>query len=160
MTTYVHDCDSCVPLGTYEYNDVWDDGTIHHKVVDLYVCQDSVLARDGDEAHEYASSLMQIVLYAGHEWIDHSPLREAFRRFSDGQGDAFKAAVEASHSAYAADKKLSPRAGDAAYIDARDAHATALFAHRNLESGPHRRFHEMVANEHGHRLTQLRLCLP
>ena len=42
---YDHDCDHCTFLGTVHYNGDWHD---------LYVCRNSVLARNGDDGPEYS----------------------------------------------------------------------------------------------------------
>ena len=144
--TYQHDCGSCRSLGPYE-------------AYDLYVCKDSVLARYGNEAHEYCSSLMQIILYAdGAAWLG-SPLEEAFRRVVEARDNAFRSAVAASREAATADEELNRRALDVSwYIAARDAHANAAAMHRNMMAGEQRLFHEMMAAHHEHRCAQLRLC--
>lgn len=158
--TFQHDCDACRPLGTFENDETWGDGTVRHRTYDLYACQDSVLARYGGEGHEYLSSLMQIVVRAGHKGNDLRPLQEAFWRVAEERGDTFKAATTASIAAYVIEEALGPNVGDAPYIAARDAHAKALVLHRNAESGPYRRFHVQMADAHADRVRSLRLCLP
>ena len=97
--TYIHDCSQCVFLGTYDYDAPWGDGT-RHLVADLYACnpppptpeeewdRTSLLARFGDEAHEYASGSPNGIernLLAGayREGLSTycAPLIEAWRRW-------------------------------------------------------------------------------
>ena len=44
---YDHDCDHCTFLGTVHYSGDWHD---------LYVCRNSVLARNGDDGPECSSA--------------------------------------------------------------------------------------------------------
>lgn len=65
---YKHDCSECIPLGKYEEYDLYmhiDKG-----------CANNLVARYGDEGHEYASILVGMAPYSNHD-----ALREAYYRW-------------------------------------------------------------------------------
>jgi len=45
---FVHDCDKCTFLGHFYGNDV-------------YICKDSIIARDGNEPWEYGSTMLSML---------------------------------------------------------------------------------------------------
>ena len=65
MTHFQHDCNSCESLGEFEGRD-------------LYRCQDSVLARYGNDGEMYSSSLLSIA-----RRFEQGPLHEAYKRFME-----------------------------------------------------------------------------
>ena len=50
MSKFNHDCEHCIYLGSF----TWGESGITRQV-DYYICNDSVLARFGDEPSDYSS---------------------------------------------------------------------------------------------------------
>jgi hypothetical protein len=74
-----HNCSHCKSLGSY----TTPNGNLytHLHTFDLYVCNDSLLARYGNEPHEYASILISIINRYPSDKLGDDPLFEALSRY-------------------------------------------------------------------------------
>lgn len=95
MSTYIHDCKKCQFVETVTKEDPYhntDFGPAPLKTFDLYVCRPpyrnnfSLLARDGDEPHEYACGELWIDKKGVQTWYGVRGFREEFERFLKEKG--------------------------------------------------------------------------